>query len=286
MNTVWGQISHDDTVNLNIDFMDSSFVDPKILCVLAAFVERLKLGFEVSVDCLNLNDNSVDYISRMDFFKEVGFSYEETFTRRNGDGKFIPITRITEDNRYSLPGDLSRIISEQWNGIDDSVIASLDWSIAEAIDNIFNHSKTVIDGFVVAQYFPAKHKIGISIIDSGIGIPDRLKQRPIYADLSTLQALELAVEQNITVNPETNVGAGLFYTKRIIEENNGILTIHSDIAQLTVNSSGKHVCQSPKWNGTIIQLTINTNRVIDPDKIWGENVPATVTDYMEDQTLW
>lgn len=272
-------------LNIRVDFDNQPFVAPTILGVIAAFIEKLRLRHDVVVDCINMHDDNIDYISRMNFFREVGYRYEEYFTRRDGSGKFIPITRVTEENRYNLSTEISRIIAAQWNGIDRSIVASLDWSIYEIFDNIFNHSNTRIDGFVVAQYFPYPNRIDLIVIDGGIGIPRRLKQREDYKSLTTQESLAVAVEHKVTVNPDTNIGAGLYYTKRIVEENLGTLRINTDNAQLLVNNGEKNVCQFPKWSGTIIQLSINTNVYIDPEKVW-DDIPSTVTDYMADGTLW
>lgn len=273
-------------LRLRIDFQNDNFVNPTILALLAAFVEKLRRRHDVQVKCINMHDDNIDYISRMDFFSEVRFDYEEYFTRREGTGRFIPITRITAENRHHLTDELTHIIRTRWGAIHPSVVASLDWTICEIFDNIFNHSQTKIDGFVVAQYYPNKDRIDMVVIDGGIGIPRRLKQRAEYSELTGPEALELCVEKDVTVDPETNKGAGLFYTKRIVEENGGMLIINSSGAQVQVNRARKRATKGPKWTGTIVRLRIRTDVMIDPERIWGQNLPASILDQMPDSTLW
>lgn len=273
-------------LKIKIDFENLNFVSPIVLAIIVAFIEKLRLRHDVKVDCCNLSSTNSDYIARMDFFNEVGFSYLENFNRHDGSGRFIPITRITEKNYMTMTSKLTRIIQEQWEGVDDSVVGALDWSLAEIIDNVFNHSKTRIDGFVTAQYFPSRNRIDFAVIDGGIGIPRRLRSRAIYNHFSACEALEHAVEQDVTVDPENNKGAGLYYTKRIIEENRGILRINSDKAELLVNGKHKNVGEAPKWSGTVVQLRIKTNNAVDPECIWG-NTPASFEAIMErDRELW
>ncbi|KIL35187.1 hypothetical protein SD71_16330 [Cohnella kolymensis] len=271
---------------VQLDFQNQIFISPLLLAVVSAFVEKLRLRHDVDVLCVNLSSVNADYISRMNFFDEVGFHYQEHFTRRKESGRFIPITRITESNYMSITSDLTKIIQQQWGGIDGSIVAALDWSIAEIIDNVFNHSETKIDGFVVAQHFPSRNRIDVTVVDGGMGIPKRLKSRAIYKDLSATEALDIAVEKDVTVDPEINKGAGLFYTKRIIQENRGTLRINSDKAQLRVTGKVKRVDDAPKWTGTIVHLRIRTNIIVDPEIIWG-NTPESFDAIMNgDRDLW
>lgn len=272
-------------LELEIDFQSVRFVSPLSLGIIAAFVEKLRLWHDVTVECVNCHEIS-DYVSRMNFFREVGVEYDEWFERRDSAGRFIPITRITDENRAELPSRLSRIMQDNWDGIDDTIIAVLDWSIAEIIDNVANHSMSNMDAFVVAQHFPNKRRLDFIVIDGGIGIPNRLTSREIYSHLSKVDALEMAVEKDVTVDPETNRGAGLYYTKRIIEENGGILRINSDEAELMINGGEKTVSFAPEWQGTIVQLRISTEVVVDPENVWG-NIPPSVEAIMEnDRELW
>lgn len=273
-------------IRIMLDFQNGRFVSPLLLATVAAFIEKLRLRHDVEVKCRNYTPSTQDYISRMDFFKEVGHEYVELFQRHNSNGRFIPITRITEDNYIGMASQLTRIIQEQWDNIDDSIVGALDWSIAEIIDNVFNHSQTKINGFVTAQYFPNKNRIDFTVIDGGVGIPRRLRSREIYKNLSVNETLEYAVKQDVTVDPKNNKGAGLYYTKRIIEENRGTLRINSDKAQLMINGNNSIVSTAPKWSGTIVQLKINTNIHVNPKAIWA-NTPASFEAIMErDRELW
>lgn len=280
------QFSFSPTLDLTIDFNYSDFIRPYKLALIASFVESLRTTVDVTVNCINMSGRNIDYFSRMDFFKEVGYEYNESFLRQDGTGRFIPIKRIKESNRYNLPGEVSRIINDQWEGIDKSIVGSLDWSISEIVDNIFNHSGTPIDGFLTAQYYPQKNEIDLIVIDSGIGIAKRLQENPDYAHIENTDALSLAIEQGVTVNPKTNMGAGLYYSKRIIEENRGNLFLHSKNAHLVINTGGGiNVHRSHNWDGTIIRLVINTDILIDPKNVW-DNIPSTVEDFLYDETLW
>lgn len=274
------------SINFLIDFQHLEFIFPYKLAVLASWVESLRLNFEVFVDCVNIHHNTESYVSRMNFFDEIRFPYVETFYRQNEKGRFIPIRRINEDNRYTLATDMVKIMEKQWTDVHRSVISSLNWAIHEITDNIFNHSYTQIDGFAVAQYFPQKREIEAVIIDNGIGIPRRLRENPKYASRSNQDVLKLATDHKITTDPDEGVGAGLYYTKCIIQENRGRLIIYSNDAHLTYDDKGMESRLSHFWQGTIIRFVIKTNKYVDHHKIWGNNLPPTVLDYLEDGTLW
>lgn len=290
MNEIEFQLLIDDwsLFDLIIDFNWTSFLRPYKLAVVSAFVETLRTKYDVRVMCININHRNKGYISRMDFFEEMGCNYDEDFTRHDATGKFIPINRVTEENRYNLPTELVKIIKYQWVGIHKDIVSTLDWTIYEIIDNMFNHSESKIDGFVTAQYYPTKNEIDLSFIDCGIGIANRLRQNQQYCEITTPQALELAIQKGVTVNQITNAGAGLYYTKRVIEENEGNIWIHSGDAQLRATGYSTEIDKSHYWSGTIIRLIIKTNNLIDPNVVFDNNLPPTVMDHDDDNDnfLW
>lgn len=273
-------------LELTIDFDYERFVNPIVLGVIASFVERLRLKFEVNVNCTNMHPDNRDYVARMNFFRDVGYPYLELFQRHDDTGRFIPITRLTEESQSGIPSKVIQMLERHWEGIDRSILACLDWTIAEVTDNVINHSKSKIDGFVIGQSYPKKNRISFAVIDCGIGIGNRLRERDIYSDLSDEDALRYAVDEDVTVNPLTNGGVGLYRTRRIVEQNGGRLIITSGSGRLVADGKGKAVTKVPKWPGTIVHLEINTDRVIDPDIIWGSNIPANVLDYIIDAHLW
>lgn len=268
-----------------IDFGNAEWISPRILAVLAAFLEDVRLMADIEVDCQNMNRENVNYISRMDFFREVGFPYEEFFTRWDSSGRFIPITRVRKENRFQIVEKIKKIMESQWSGLNRELLSLIDWSLGEIVDNIFTHSRTKIDGFVVAQYYSASSEIQIAVIDTGIGIPNRLRENREYQRVSNEEALRLAVEERVTSDSFGNGGNGLYYTKRIIQENQGKLRITSDDVQLVIWGSHQYTCMVPRWSGTIVELEIRTDVPVQPEQIWEQDIPPLIADYLEGD-LW
>jgi sensor histidine kinase regulating citrate/malate metabolism len=102
----------------------------------------------------------------------------------------------------------------------------------EVFNNIFDHSSSKVNGFILGQFFEKSNKFSFSVCDLGVGIPYRLNHYrvfnqgldPLQDHLAILDATKLGVSSQ--TNPR-NRGFGLNSILEITEQNKGKLRILS-----------------------------------------------------------
>ncbi|MED1603064.1 ATP-binding protein [Alkalihalophilus marmarensis] len=282
------EIIDDDEPEIEVNFDNISFVDPTKLALITCFVRNLSQSRHTTVNCINCHLDNENYISRMNFFDLVDFDYQEQYGRNAAAGRFIPIQVLTEETQNELHSEIMNVMSQNWTGIDDTVIGCLSYAINEITYNVFNHSKSTLGGVITAQYYARKNLIRLAIIDSGIGIPSSLRKNSNYYNFTDVEAVEKALEHNVSWDETLteNFGAGLYFSKRIVEANHGKLSIYSNNAKVTVDQTGVSATPHDYWCGTAVFFDINTDNTLDIDDVFLGNVSSIVEDYVLDGHLW
>ena len=222
--------------------------------------------FNPKLDCIN-------YASRINFFRVIGFQYEESFTRHNPSGRFTEIKRFDNDNSIDVYNEVMRVLIA--NEINIDLLAVLHFCIWEVIDNTLNHSGEGFTlgaghGFICAQFYPFKKEVRIMIADNGIGIHKALTTHPNseYSSLTEREAVEQCIEKGVTNS--TGKGFGLWATASMIQKNNGELIIHSGKHKL-VGPNLSAARKTSNWAGTYTFLKINTEVPVYEKEIFGEH---------------
>lgn len=66
------------------------------------------------------------------------------------------------------------------------------------INNVHDHARSEIGSIVFAQYYPDLKKNWICIADSGVGIPENVRQYLNQAELSSRETVEWALQRTHT----------------------------------------------------------------------------------------
>jgi anti-sigma regulatory factor (Ser/Thr protein kinase) len=111
-------------------------------------------------------------------------------------------------------------------------------SIAELFTNVNDHSRSKLGCFSLAQWYPRKKKVCLTVLDNGIGFLKSLQQ--VYPDLSSeKEAILCSIEEKTSSkSTDRNAGMGLYTIKLMIEAGSGKLDIISGNTQVTFNSDG------------------------------------------------
>jgi len=93
-------------------------------------------------------------------FKSIGTSYNEEYVQ-------------------SLPGQLTKALKAVLENYPDSKsLSDVAYLIfGELIRNVYDHSRTELDGFVAMQAYPQGKKVQVVVSDSGIGLLETLRQK-------------------------------------------------------------------------------------------------------------
>lgn len=269
-----------------LDFSGHEKVYSDYLLLIVAALDRLtRLGYRISyeVDKTSVNKDKLDYVSRVDFFKNLGIEYHEDFPRFRTVGRFTEIRSFDNNNALLLFNRMMSVLVH--DEINIEMLAVLKYCLWEVIDNTLNHSGEGFTygrgtGFGSIQYFPTHKEIRIIIADCGVGIHHALTRHPNskYKDLSERDAVMASVQKGVT-NSEGR-GFGLWATAELIKHNQGKLQIHSGNSLLEVTDDQK-VKEAPFWRGTYTTFKLNTEIAVSDKLIFGES--STILDrYIEE----
>ena len=244
------------------------FIFPSAINALLLIVECLQnsgcnVVFEGSADTL-------DYISRLDVFTELGIERAEKFSRHRTNNRFLCATRIGEKSYSEAFQNIMDLIATNVK-TDLQSFSAIEWAIGEIIDNVVNHSQS--HGFVCGQYYPKKSELELSVGDGGIGIRNAfLKNVDLIeeevasgflnetATLGHARALELALRKGVTSG--SGQGNGLFGCRELIRQNKGNMQIWSGTAARYFGPTAGNSTQTLDFQGTVVNLCFDTKNSI------------------------
>ena len=244
-------------------------VHPVVLSLVAA------LGLLVdpkNIICNTLTAKSAHYLERMGLFKFLGISSGINIKEHEPAGRFIPLTQIKNSD------ELSQFIKEMIPllHLQPMQVDPIRYVVSELVRNVIEHASSETGAIVSAQYYQKSNRIGIGIIDTGVGIKKTINQS--HVAITHLDAIKLALIPGVTGTTkkeggtEFNAGAGLFFIKAIAKVNRDFFMIYSGNAMYKLLKSGPNKLYAdpfkdkhsktdnlPYWNGTVVGVDISLN---------------------------
>ena len=207
---------------------DGTRVYPNACVPIAGIIQYYKqekdLYFNISIPTKN-------YLANCNFLEPI---YEKELSNENIRNPFDKIFRYDD---YSQVAALTQAyidaISRQAT-CSVGVLESLTWCINEVMDNVLVHGQ-IDSGYVMAQFHAKKNHVAFCVFDPGIGIFKTLKNSK-HAPKTPMDAISLAIQEGI--GDGKGQGNGLFGLYRIIQENQGSLTITSGSASIMFSQNG------------------------------------------------
>lgn len=154
---------------IRLDMAGVRYYEPTAIAVCLAKVARWRdVGKHVTVEN-HLSAQALSFLSRVDFFKELGIEVPDTRLRHDPSGRFVPVQRI----RFTTDCDkLAREISSCVMPGDSHTAEQLryliQYAVGEVVKNCQQHSGAT--GFLAAQFYPANGLVQIGMADAGMGI--------------------------------------------------------------------------------------------------------------------
>jgi len=109
------------------------------------------------------------------------------------------------------------------------LLQSLEWCMNEVMDNVIQHASPTIGtqhGYVMVQVHEQNQRVALCVYDYGQGIYNSLKGHAL-APKSCVDAITMAIREGVTRDKKIGQGNGLWGLQRIIQFNDGLLTILS-----------------------------------------------------------
>jgi anti-sigma regulatory factor (Ser/Thr protein kinase) len=253
-----------------VDLRSLAFIGPTCLGVLLAALKRAQaLGFngERSTILPPKSRLTRTYLYRMDLFRLVAGDLPEEFERHEPQG-FRPCQQFDESNAVVVARELSGAISERV-AADELANAAIYVALSELAENVGFHADTALGGFAVAQSWRARPEIELAIVDLGVGIRTSLAKIETYADIDDdVTAIKTALEPLVTSRPGTNRGFGLAFTRGLLRGNGGELMVRSGAGAVYSGGSDLEAAFGTWFPGTIVALTVRTDRPLDQHDGW------------------
>lgn len=252
------------------DFTKASFLMPFHLVSLACLIEEYKeSGNSISFK-YKKNSKVEKFLKHSKFDSYWRDNFDRDFCLRLQTYSFaMPIWQYKQDCVDAFGIVIQKFYASHFKGKDLTPLKS---TVVEALNNITDHAKSKVSGFVATQYFPKNTKLVISICDFGIGIPNNVNEylkREGKPKLDNVAALEQAVFQGFsTFSKPHNRGYGLDTILSIVKASNGEIEIVSNKAyysQQIVHNSVKKMKHELGFSfpGTYLIIKLNTSTFID-----------------------
>lgn len=139
-------------------------------------------------------------------------------------------------------------------------LAALEWAVTEITDNVLNHSQSPVGGFAIYHRIPRTSIIEFTVADCGVGIGRTLQIK------DDREAVEMAIQEGVTRNKQTNQGNGLFGTFRLACASKCLFSLRSRNGTLYVDREGEvHTRRTTvPFPGTLVTCQIDCS---NPDLI-------------------
>lgn len=150
--------------------------------------------------------------------------------------------------------------------------------IAEMIENVHRHAAAPVDGFAVAQVYPQRLKMGITMVDAGVGVRRSFEMGEPSIPIASIQNdedfLRAAIRLHATSKSSAHAGYGLYLLSELISRNGGTFLLASGHATLIgYRRAGKlfvESFQNREWQGTIVSIIIDLTKELPLNQIYKE----------------
>lgn len=145
----------------------------------------------------------------------------------------------------------------------------LNLSIAELVNNVYDHAHSPIDAYVFCQYYQKTDIIKVAVSDLGKGIPKSVNQYKLdqgEGRLTDIECVKWALEENKTVKSMPyNAGKGLDTINHFVKTNKGSWKLFSGDVLMRGFPSRNNYESNPIYNftGTVIQINISVKNLCD-----------------------
>ena len=248
---------------VNIDFSKSKFLKPYHIAPLACLIKEYQdVGF--SIKLINIPLHIQSYLDSFQFNQFCIKEYKNDFSNST-DPKTLSLWKIQEESTSIYPYYAQKYFEN--NLFDGKSLFSLSISLAELMNNIFDHSGSKIPGFTFSQYNTRNNKIINCVCDFGIGIPKKINiflEKNGLPKLDNISALEKAFEKEFSTKSRPhNRGWGWDTIISNIKSLNSKLLIITNNVIYCYLSNGEIKTTQLKvyFPGTLIVITLNTNNL-------------------------
>lgn len=261
-------LAYDDKVDLlEVDFNNVKFLETDDFVVLACLIEYFytkgaKICFSGGTDGFNNHLHNVKFKQ----YWEEGFDRDKFTLSLNNTT--LCLWKISQGMIYSY-SNYARKYFEKFTTNKDLI--PLSSNMDEVFNNIFDHSKSDVSGYIITQFYPKNNKLSFSVCDFGIGIPTSVQNYEIKNPnkFEDWKAILKSLEKGYSVkSTPRNRGFGLNNILEFTESANGKLVIISNNGIVIKKAGENYNVGNTKYNfsGTLIKIEVDLNTFDEKDE--------------------
>lgn len=252
---------------LIVDFNDVRFMDTDDFVVLACLIESFYIeGCDIKfIGGTEGFNNHLFNIKFKEYWKE-GFDRNKFTLSYNQTT--LCLWKISEDMIYSYSMYARQYFERFAENKDLIPLAS---NMDEVFNNIFDHSKSPVTGYIITQFYPKNNKLSFSVCDFGIGIPTSISESDIEkeTDFEDWKAILKSLEKGFSINSTPrNRGFGLNNILEFTESSNGKLLIISNNGIVEKKAGDMYHAGISDFNfkGTLIKVEVDLSTFEEKDE--------------------
>lgn len=261
---------------IRIDLTRVAFIGPTCLAVLLAALKSLQadqLNAPGSVVLPPHDSRTRADLYRMDFFRVLAGAEDPAAAGREA-GERPCRDFSTHEEAVVVARELAAAIAERVDMDRPSQLA-IQVLLSELAENVVFHASSELGAFAVAQSWRNRPETEVAIVDLGVGIRGSLTKNPRYTGILTdLEAIQTAMKPLVTATPDRNSGYGLAFAQGLLRANGGILRVRSGEAAVYAGAVDATGISPLSYPGTVIALTMRTDRPLDQASGWREVGPS------------
>src|SRR5690554_5139606 len=197
------------------EYSCGNYIENNGYLLLSCFINQMRhdnpnkiveILFNTDSDC-----KTIQYASRIDFFKNLNIPFKENFKRKPNDGRFIEIMNLPP--MYGFPHELESVFQDKFNFNQKDTRDLVDL-IGEVISNTKMHAETKLGSFLYCQKF--KEYLEVIAVDSGVGVQNSFKKR--YPNITNEDAVKKAIV--FGEGDGNGRGQGLYFVSEFMKRNN------------------------------------------------------------------
>jgi hypothetical protein len=257
---------------IRLDFSVSRFLKPYHIAPLACLIHEYKQhGF--SVKMVNVPGIIHSYLESFDF-DQFCSNRDDKYTSFPADKKTFPLWHISESRKDFYTIEVQKYFeNNHFTGQDLFVLGN---SLAELMNNVFDHAKSRIPGYTFTQLNTRSNTIITCVCDFGKGIPSTVNDFLVKEGglkLSNDKALRKALEHSFsTLTRPHNRGFGWNTIFGSLNSLKGKLLIVSNNAVFLKQTDGRIKTEliSSNFPGTLVVITLNTKNLPEKEELSDE----------------
>jgi hypothetical protein len=241
--------------DLILDFSNCKFLRHNAVAFIGGLVRTIQYkGRGVKIEWNSISDKIGANL------EQNGFHTALTGNKEVRSGNSIP---YREDATQDSDGFVSYLsndwLGRGWCDIGEALKNEIITKIGEIYENAFEHAESEIGIVACGQRYPNLSELNLTIIDFGIGIPERVRTLSANATLSDIEAIEWAIARgNSTRIGCVAGGGGLDILRHFVTEQNAKMEIISHNGYILLSRDGiSYKTCSSCFVGTLININLN-----------------------------